>query len=93
MKLTMHIRAIDTTGVAQANMQDQAEADREFGRQCAEDVRMHRAGIGPDGIWHRPSDEPPAWVDQEWKAFTIYAVVEIAVALAVYLWCKKEGWL
>jgi hypothetical protein len=82
MKLTMHIRAIDTTGVAQANAQDQAEADREFGRQCAEDVRRHRAG-----------DEPPAWVEQEWKALTIYAIVEIAVGLAVYLWCKKEGWL
>ena len=57
---------LNTTGVAQENMQDQAEADREFGRQCAEDVRMHRAGMGPDDIWHRPDDEPPAWVEQGW---------------------------
>jgi hypothetical protein len=59
-----------------------AAADRAFASKCVADIKRHRDHI----------DKVPV-AAQDWTEFIIYGSVMAVFATAVFVWCKKEGWL
>ena len=77
--------------------QNQAEADRELAQQCAENERMHRAGMGPDGIWHKPDEDESTRTGrystprEDAAVFAVLGTITAALIWAVAHFARKAG--